>query len=286
MSSPLVTAGQKPCQTANRRGPPAVDVWYRPSGRRAFALRPWREQSVWVFSRTRVSEAQCVRRSRRLTRRGPKGTPLNAPDPHLQYPLQRPRAFLVTDTVTDSRQPFPSPSRYMLRFARLRFPYSRCVHLLCVPCCACLRCAPSCWACGVLVQRLLTSCDARCHRIPHCGLFTTLSEWSEVAQGGRKPLPLSRRASSAVCSPRPRRASSAPPSTSGRPPRWERRLRPLAAAAGGLGGPRPRAPAIGGDPRRHASAAGARCAASGGKWPAAQVLIQTSWHRPLVYPRS
>jgi len=32
-------------------------------------------------------------------------------------------------------------------------------------------------------------------------------------------------------------------------PRWERRLRPRAAAAGALGGPRPRAPAIGGDTR-------------------------------------
>ena len=40
--------------------------------------------------------------------------------------------------------------------------------------------------------------------------------------------------------------------------RWERRLRPRAAAAGGIGGPRPRAPAIGGDPT-HLSAR-ARCA--------------------------
>ena len=54
---------------------------------------------------------------------------------------------------------------------------------------------------------------------------------------------------SKVCSPRPRRASSASQSTSGRPPGWERRLRPRAAAAGALGGPRPRAPAIGGDTR-------------------------------------
>ena len=61
-----------------------------------------------------------------------------------------------------------------------------------------------------------------------------------------------------VCSPRPRRASSAPQSTSGRPPRWESQLGPRAAAAGGLGGPRPRAPAIGGDPRR--LSARARCA--------------------------
>ena len=60
---------------------------------------------------------------------------------------------------------------------------------------------------------------------------------------------------SKVCSPRPRRASSAPPSTSGRPPRWERRLRARAAAAGALGGPRPRAPAIGGDLRRHSARA-------------------------------
>ena len=28
------------------------------------------------------------------------------------------------------------------------------------PRCACPRCAPSCWACGVLVQRSPTSCDA------------------------------------------------------------------------------------------------------------------------------
>ena len=54
---------------------------------------------------------------------------------------------------------------------------------------------------------------------------------------------------SKVCSPRPCRASSASQSTSGRPPGWERRLRPRAAAAGALGGPRPRAPAIGGDTR-------------------------------------
>ena len=40
--------------------------------------------------------------------------------------------------------------------------------------------------------------------------------------------------------------------------RLERRLRPRAAAAGGIGGPRPRAPAIGGDPT-HLSAR-ARCA--------------------------
>jgi len=38
-------------------------------------------------------------------------------------------------------------------------------------CCACPRCAcprraPSCWACGVLVQRSPTSCDARRHLIP------------------------------------------------------------------------------------------------------------------------
>jgi len=34
------------------------------------------------------------------------------------------------------------------------------------PCCACPRCALSCWSCGVLVQRLLTSCDAcRHHRM-------------------------------------------------------------------------------------------------------------------------
>ena len=63
---------------------------------------------------------------------------------------------------------------------------------------------------------------------------------------------------SKVCSPRPRRASSASQSTSGRPPRWERRLRPRAAAAGALGGPRPRAPAIGGDTRY--LSARARCA--------------------------
>ena len=63
---------------------------------------------------------------------------------------------------------------------------------------------------------------------------------------------------SKVCSPRPCRASSAPQSTSRRPPRWERRLRPRAAAAGALGGPRPRAPAIGGDTRY--LSARARCA--------------------------
>ena len=41
------------------------------------------------------------------------------------------------------------------------------------------------------------------------------------------PLPLSRRAPFAVCSPRPRRASSAPPVAL--LPRWERRLKPHAA---------------------------------------------------------
>ena len=65
--------------------------------------------------------------------------------------------------------------------------------------------------------------------------------------------------------PRPQRASKrlqAPSSLVkapyGRSTGWERRLRARAAAAGGLGGSRPRAPAIGGDLRR--LSARARCA--------------------------
>ena len=34
------------------------------------------------------------------------------------------------------------------------------------PCCACPRGALSCWSCGVLVQRSLTSCEARRHHTP------------------------------------------------------------------------------------------------------------------------